>query len=188
MDQHSEMLFAIAGLSSTESLPAELRSVTIVELCRHVLDQGADPEWVLPIGKTALDVAVATGTVEVVRLLLDRGADVRGGQARSKFRKLARAATAAATGVLQRALVDAGNSAEDSASLRRKLAKPDCDTQFTPLVAASYAGRADVAELLLDRGADTEQGCKTTTRTYDTSSRTHRKLQVSRRRRTGCTP
>lgn len=123
-----------------------------------LLDGGADPNGTEPArGQTALMWAVSERHPAVVKLLLDRGADLHaktvthltGGAAERDVTGYTALLFAARVGDLQsaRALLDAGANPNAAAT-----------DQLSALALATIRGHIDVAMLLLERGADPNDG------------------------------
>jgi ankyrin repeat protein len=112
-------------------------------LIGRLLDAGADPNTVLPDGETVLMTAARTGTVDAVKVLLARGANV---DAREPSKG-------------QTALMWA--AAENNATVIKVLAEAGADIRaqsntgrFTPLMFAVRAGHLEATRALLDAGAN----------------------------------
>ena len=106
----------------------------------------ADPEALdarTPEGFTPLGLAAFLGGPEVVRVLLERGADANDDADNQFGVRPVNAAAAAHDHETMRLLLDAG-------------ADPDARQQagFTPLHSAAHTDDVEMARLLLDRGAD----------------------------------
>jgi len=108
---------------------------------REVL--GTDPEVRTPEGFTPLGLAAFLGGPEVVRVLLERGADANDDADNQFGVRPVNAAAAAHDHETMRLLLDAG-------------ADPDARQQagFTPLHSAAHTDDVEMARLLLDHGAD----------------------------------
>ena len=118
-----------------------------------LLDAGADPDAALAEGETALMTAARTGALDVVRLLLDRGANVN----------------AAETWRGQTALMWA--AAEGHAHLIPTMLSHGADVAarstkgWTPLLFAVREGRIGVVQTLLEAGAGVEDSLPVTEET-----------------------
>ncbi|GAI14151.1 unnamed protein product, partial [marine sediment metagenome] len=103
---------------------------------------GADPNKVDQDGRTALMFASFNGHTEIVRLLLDEGAELGIRDAMGRTALL---------------YASTGPFAETVKLLLDHHADPnivDNDEQFSPLMHAAAEGQLEVAKLLLDSGAD----------------------------------
>jgi len=138
-----------------------------VETVKLLLDHGANPNqkenW---RGETALMLAAAEGHTEAVRMLLARGADpnarstsfplqdrdgIVGLQASLYWKGgLTALLFAARQGAIEtgRALVEGG----------AEMSETDTDFYFTPLMEAIFNGHLDFAQMLLDKGANINDG------------------------------
>ncbi|MCM9078249.1 MULTISPECIES: ankyrin repeat domain-containing protein [Streptomyces] len=119
-------------------------------LVRRLLAGGAEADAWVPGGRRALDLASCAGHAEVVRLLVEAGADPRlDAGPYGEATPLALAAMNGHTGVA-RALLDAGAPPGGPAGRMR----------YVPLVLAATSaerGNPRLVDLLLDRGADIEE-------------------------------
>ena len=120
-----------------------------VDRARLELDGGADVNRVCPYGGSPLRIAVDLGSVDVARLLLDRGANlherVGGGGGVGRGSSLLHVAVFAQRNrvAITRLLVDRGLNVRQTD-----------DNGEAPLHVAAEHGHADVASFLLDRGAE----------------------------------
>ena len=93
-------------------------------------------------GETALATAAGLGYVEIVRLLLDRGAEINVRNSKG-MTPLLMAAHGGRTEIVSM-LIKAGADVDT----------PEREYGFTPLIVASSKGHAETVEALLDAGAD----------------------------------
>lgn len=153
-DPHSDILAALYRNDAAEAarLAEAADALTIWEAAALGRDgavaQRADEDPVCidaaaPDGHTPLGLAAFFGRASTVRLLLARGADP--GRASNNTMKVQplHAAVAGRNAECVQAILDAG-------------ADPDAPQQvgYTPLMGAASAGREDIVDLLLARGAD----------------------------------
>jgi ankyrin repeat protein/beta-lactamase regulating signal transducer with metallopeptidase domain len=111
------------------------------DMVRLLLDQGANPNAVMPGDHTPLMLAVRNGDTDVTRVLLERGANTNAWMPGDPT-ALMMAARSGDTDMV-RVLLDFGADAN-------KVAPGD----GTPLIAAIRSGENDIARLLVERGAD----------------------------------
>jgi ankyrin repeat protein len=133
---------ADAQLKSNANATALMWSVTDIRKVRLLLDHGVDVNAVSKLGRTALLLAaMSDGSVDVVRLLMARGADPRVVDSLKKTALLA--ATEGGDTETIRLLVDAGLdvNAVDFAG-------------FTPLMNAASKANVAAVRLLLAKGAN----------------------------------
>jgi ankyrin repeat protein len=114
-------------------------------IVEKLLSAGANPNTSMPEGETVLMTAARTGNVEVLKLLIGKGADIR---AREPSRG-------------QSALMWA--AAENNAAAVKLLVEAGADIQersragsFTPFLFAVRAGHIEASRMLLDLGAKIE--------------------------------
>jgi ankyrin repeat protein len=112
-------------------------------LIGRLLDAGADPNTVLPDGETALMTAARTGTVDAVKVLLARGANVDAREP-SKGQTALMWAAAENNAAVIKVLTEAGADIRAQSNSGR----------FTPLMFAVRAGHLDATRALLDAGAN----------------------------------
>jgi ankyrin repeat protein len=114
-------------------------------LVEVLLKAGADPNTTLPSGETALMSCARTNSVQAVKSLLDRGANVEAKESRQGQTALMWAAAQNQPEVVQ-ALIEGG---------------ADIHTRskggFTPLLFAARTGAIDSARILLAAGADVNE-------------------------------
>ena len=142
---HQQREVADALLDAEPELgPLEAAATGRADRLSALLD--ADPEALnarTPEGFTPLGLAAFLGGPEVVRVLLERGADANDDADNQFGVRPVNAAAAAHDHETMRLLLDAG-------------ADPDARQQagFTPLHSAAHTDDVEMARLLLDRGAD----------------------------------
>ncbi len=128
-------------------------------LVRYLLSKGADPKAADAMGGTALMRAAQAGNTEVVRLLIERGADVNTqpppGFALPRFGRPPKF-PADAKGVTPLVLAAAGGNAETVRLLLDHGADPHAKAlgSVTPLAAAAWRNEPEMIKLLLAKGAD----------------------------------
>src|SRR5690242_6116153 len=105
-----------------------------------LLKSGADANFTLPGGETALMTASRTGKVGAVKVLLEHGADVNGKESKRGQTALMWAAAEGNAEVVE-VLLKAG------ADMHARL-----DSGFTPLLFAAREGRMAVVKALLKAG------------------------------------
>ncbi|MEK7384042.1 MAG: ankyrin repeat domain-containing protein [Elusimicrobiota bacterium] len=117
-------------------------------LARLLLDRGAKADRAGGGGETPLMRAADHGSLEVVRLLIEKGADVdaKGVQGTTALHY----AVQSNQPEIVRLILDHGADVN---------ATDDMRIGRTPLGIAAYFGRADLARLLLERGADSGIAC-----------------------------
>jgi ankyrin repeat protein len=127
-----------------ESRVAEAAMQGDAETVRTLLKQGADVNAAQGDGMTALHWAARHGDVELARMLVYAGANLKATTRLGGYTPLIMASQAGHTAVVD-TLVRAG-------------ADPKAATTngTTPLMFAAAAGRADAVRLLIDRGADVD--------------------------------
>lgn len=161
---------ADVNASSTARATALMWAVDDPVKVRVLLDRGAAVNASMDDGTTALVAAARRGNADVVRLLLERKADLSASP--SGRTELLRIATAerpqlrqvlAAAGIGTRALIAGdtptlANYPVSSTSAIRELldlgASPNTRGRFPLIALAAFASRTDSTKLLLDRGAD----------------------------------
>lgn len=136
------------------------------ELIEVLLLAGANPNQKLLLGETALMSAARSGTAEGVQLLIDAGADVN---VQEQSRQQTALMWAASQGHVEvaRKLIAAGADLEARSKVRSMLMFVDATNGgafdqgvkenlggFSPLLFAARSGHIEVAELLVDSGAD----------------------------------
>jgi len=148
-----------------------------VAILRRLLDAGADPDSATPGGETALMTAARTGSVEAVALLLDRRANVNAKDTVRAQTALMWAVTEthpdivkllAARGADVNArttvttpkgeYVPARAGGASRTGIIRQRALPKADGGMTPLLFAVRDGNTAMVRLLLELGADLQQG------------------------------
>jgi ankyrin repeat protein len=113
------------------------------------LDAGANPNFALPGGETALMTAARTGKVRAVKALIVHGADVNAKEERRGQTALMWAAAEGNVETIE-ALLAAG------ADLHARL-----DSGFTPFLFAVREGKIDAARALLKAGANVNESIET---------------------------
>ena len=137
-------------------------------LIEHLLKAGADPNIALPMGETPVMTAARSGSAEGVRHLIDAGAEVNLSE-RSRGQTALMWAASQGHVEVARMLVDAGADLEARSAVRPRLIYADAINGgafdqgvmeqlggYSPLLFAARNGRVEVADLLLDAGADIE--------------------------------
>ncbi len=117
------------------------------------------------LGKTLLHVAAEADRVEVIRWLIDQGAEVDATADGGWFFAMTPLAAAAAAGKIRAAtaLLDAGAGIE-APTQQSKGTRWVAHSGYTPLLAAVTENQKEMARFLLDRGADIEaQACHVAT-------------------------
>jgi ankyrin repeat protein len=94
---------------------------------------------------TALQIATKAGSLDIIQLLLDHGADINASPAAQEGMTALQAASRAGSLDVVRRLLEAGADVN---------ASPALHSGMTALQAASRAGSLDIVQLLLDHGAD----------------------------------
>ncbi|KAJ5539898.1 hypothetical protein N7513_008230 [Penicillium frequentans] len=97
----------------------------------------------LPVGKTALYIASSQGHEEIVQLLLDNGADVTMGRGKNEY-PIHAASQGRHIGVVKLLLKNGADASPEG----------DFTVNGTPLFIASEAGFKDLAEMLIEGGAN----------------------------------
>jgi ankyrin repeat protein len=141
-------------------------------MIRRLVDAGADPNATVGAGETALMTAARTGNIDAVRLLLDRGAQVNAADTESNQTALMlairenhpdvvrllleRGADAKArTKIIDNPPPEAGNL--QGIGRAQNLPKGVIQGGMTPLLYAAREGRANIAEMLVPKGAEVNQ-------------------------------
>lgn len=116
-----------------------------LDVLSFLLDEGADIDAPDGTGRTPLLLAVSRGETVVVRLLIERGADVHRREASSVGNGRS-ALHLAQSGEVAALLIDRGVDVDDIQTIG--------DGGETPLQDAADSDRVDVVRVLLERGAD----------------------------------
>ncbi|KAM6298254.1 ankyrin repeat and SOCS box protein 3 [Aegotheles albertisi] len=119
-----------------------------LESARVLLEAGADPNEVTTEATTALFLAVQNGHADIVKFLLQHGANVRGPHSFSGWNSLHQASFQGCTEIMK--------------ILLEKGASKECKDDFgiTPLFVAAQYGKLESLRLLVSHGADVNSQAK----------------------------
>lgn len=141
----AEDKFSIYGDGSSEQASSNLYNAVLdndIENVKDILSKGGDPNVTNFLGMTALNAAAGDGNIEIVKLLLDNGADINGVDLMLGWTPLMSAANDGHNEIVK-LLIKRG---------------ADIDIQdtggYTALIYAATAGETEAAKILIDAGAD----------------------------------
>jgi ankyrin repeat protein len=123
---------------------------------RLLLDRGADPDAVAPGGATPLTAAAYRRSLEVVKLLLERGAKVDAPRQDGTRRTALYMAVAGQGGDEAGTVAVVDALLERGAKIDVRVVDWNSTEGWTPLLAAAKSGSWAVARHLVERGADIE--------------------------------
>ncbi|EFQ97352.1 hypothetical protein MGYG_00391 [Nannizzia gypsea CBS 118893] len=167
---HFNVVKYFLEITGAESIPEPIHSMTLhgaivkhdVEMLRYLLNAGVKASSLQPGRYTTsppLHVSIKHGVEDIIRLLLDHGADPNWQQLFSNDTPIIYAIERESLGAV-RLLLEKGADISKCGDLR--IGETE-EKNIPPLIAAVIAGNLDIAALLLDWDADinirTEEGC-----------------------------